>query len=82
LAAKPLCCWGRHCRPSEPLGTYEELARNAETVTFGDKSLKVIGLDDLIRIKKHLRRNKDLAAIIQLEALKQIREQEKGGSVP
>ncbi len=60
----------------EPIGTYDDLLPGAERVTLGDRSILVIGLDDLIRIKRHLRRPKDRDSLFQLEAIKRLREQE------
>jgi hypothetical protein len=40
----------------EPLGTYEDVLPQTETVTIAGHTVRVIGLDDLIRIKKHLGR--------------------------
>jgi len=37
---------------------------------------QVIGLDDLIRIKRHIKRPKDKESLLQLEAIKRLREQE------
>jgi hypothetical protein len=36
--------------------------------------IRTIGLDDLITIKRHISRPKDQAALLQLEALKRLRE--------
>jgi hypothetical protein len=36
----------------------------------------VIGLDDLIRIKRHLGRPNDRESLLQLEAIKRLRERE------
>jgi len=60
----------------EPIGTYEDLIPNAENVTIGDHRISVIGLDDLIRIKRHINRPKDRESLLQLEAIKRLREQE------
>jgi len=60
----------------EPIGTYEDLLPHAETVMIGDRPTRVIGLDDLIRIKRHLGRPKDRESLLQLEAIKRLREQE------
>ena len=61
----------------EPIGTYEDLISNAENVTSGDhRSAASIGLDDLIRIKRHVNRPKDRESLLQLEAIKRLREQE------
>ncbi len=57
----------------EPLGGYDELVGHAETIQFGDLSAKVIGLEDLIRIKEHLRRPKDRESLAQLLAIRKLR---------
>jgi predicted nucleotidyltransferase len=59
----------------EPLGSYDDLVQRAEKVSLGDVSVMVIGLEDLIAIKRHLRRPKDEATLFQLEALKRLRDQ-------
>jgi hypothetical protein len=58
----------------EPLGTYEALLPGATVIPAGDINLLTIGLDDLIAIKRHLRRPKDQAALAQLEAIKRTRD--------
>jgi predicted nucleotidyltransferase len=60
----------------EPLGTYEELAPRAERIAAGPVNLLTISLDDLIAVKKHIGRPKDQVALLQLEALKQLRGEE------
>jgi len=60
----------------EPIGTYENLLPGAERVAIEGRSVLTIGLDDLIRIKRHLGRPKDRDALFQLEAIKRLREQE------
>jgi hypothetical protein len=60
----------------EPIGTYEDLLPHAETMSLGGWPTRVIGLDDLIRIKRHLGRPKDRESLLQLEAIKRLREQE------
>jgi predicted nucleotidyltransferase len=60
----------------EPIGTYEDLLPHAETMMIGGRQTRVIGLDDLIRIKRHLGRPKDKSSLLQLEAIKRLREQE------
>ncbi len=47
-------------------------------VTFDGQPLRVIGLDDLIRIKEHIRRPKDQASLIDLLALRREREAGRG----
>ena len=60
----------------EPIGTYEDLLPHAETMSIGGRPTRVIGLDDLIRIKRHIGRPKDRESLLQLEAIKRLREQE------
>lgn len=60
----------------EPVGTYEDLFPGVQTVAMRDRRILVIGLDDLIRIKRHLGRPKDRESLLQLEAIKRIREAE------
>jgi predicted nucleotidyltransferase len=57
----------------EPFGGYDELIVRAERIDLGGIRVGVIGLDDLIAIKRHLNRAKDQAALVQLEALKRLR---------
>jgi predicted nucleotidyltransferase len=58
----------------EPLGTYEEIVGRAEAVQVGQLTLRCIGLDDLLTVKRHIRRPKDQAGLAQLEALKRLRK--------
>lgn len=60
----------------EPIGIYDDLLPHAETVSIGGRPTHVIGLDDLIRIKRHINRPKDRESLLQLEAIKRLREQE------
>jgi predicted nucleotidyltransferase len=60
----------------EPIGGYDELVAHVETVSIGGRPIQVIGLDDLIRIKRHINRPKDRESLLQLEAIKRLREQE------
>src|SRR5258706_5227667 len=60
----------------EPLGDFEKLAEHAENHPFGAIQLRVIALDDLITVKKHIRRVKDRESLMQLLAIKRIREEE------
>lgn len=63
----------------EPIGGYEELAKNAETMSFGNITIKVASLDDLIRIKQHVNRPKDCEALMHLLAIKRVRDEQAGG---
>lgn len=60
----------------EPIGTYEDVLPRTETMAMAGRSVRVIGLDDLIRIKRHLGRPKDRASLLELEAIKRLREEE------
>jgi predicted nucleotidyltransferase len=59
----------------EPIGDFEALAKRASTKSVGPLNLKVIDLDDLIRIKQHVNRPKDRDSLLQLLAIKKLREQ-------
>jgi hypothetical protein len=61
----------------EPFGTYDDLISRASEFDVGSARVKAIALDDLITIKKHIRRPKDQAALFQLEAIKRIRDEAK-----
>src|SRR5204862_8307090 len=63
----------------EPIGTYDDLLPHAETVIIGGRPTRVIGLDDLIRIKEHLGRPKDRESLLHLKAIKRLREQDGPG---
>jgi hypothetical protein len=60
----------------EPIGSYEDLLPHAEALEIGGRPTRVIGLDDLIRIKRHINRPKDRESLLQLEAIKRLRERE------
>jgi predicted nucleotidyltransferase len=62
----------------EPIGDFDALISNAETYSIGNLDLKTIGLDDLIRVKEHIRRRKDNESLFQLKAIKQIRAEGPG----
>jgi predicted nucleotidyltransferase len=57
----------------EPHGSYETLVSRAERYAVGGGEVKTISLDDLIRVKEHIRRPKDRQSLFQLKAIKQIR---------
>ncbi len=57
----------------EPLGGFEALVGQAETFRIGDCSVKVIGLDDLIKIKEYLGRPKDKDGLNHLRAIHRLR---------
>ena len=58
----------------EPIGGFEELERHAETIPIGDIDVKIIALEDLIRIKEHLGRPKDRDSLLHLQAIKRLRD--------
>lgn len=57
----------------EPIGDYDSLLLRAERHTFGGHEYNVIALEDLIRIKEHIRRPKDQESLFQLRAIRDIR---------
>jgi predicted nucleotidyltransferase len=59
----------------EPIGDYHALKKNAIQLNIGDMDISVIDLDDLIRIKQHVGREKDKGSLLQLLAIKKIREE-------
>lgn len=65
----------------EPIGEYPQLEASAQTYRVGGREFRVIDLDDLIRIKRHINRSKDRDSLYQLLAIKRIRE-EGGGDDP
>ena len=60
----------------EPVGTFDELLPRTDVVSIGGRPTRVIGLDDLIRIKRYIGRPKDRESLLHLEAIKRLREQE------
>jgi hypothetical protein len=60
----------------EPLGDYDAVNRHAVNYQIGPHQLKVISLDDLIRIKEHVGRSKDRESLLQLLAIKRLRQEE------
>jgi predicted nucleotidyltransferase len=61
----------------EPFGGYEALLPGSELLDAGGVTLRVMGLEDLITVKRHLRRPKDQAPLVQLEAIKRLRDEGK-----
>ncbi len=62
----------------EPLGDYEALMKNAEIFNTGKFDLKAISLDDLIRVKEHVGRQKDRDSLVQLHAIRKERHKGRG----
>ncbi|MCC6682719.1 MAG: hypothetical protein IT445_17600 [Phycisphaeraceae bacterium] len=59
----------------EPLGGYDDIIRNAVTMEIAGHDVKVISLDDLIRIKEHINRSIDRESLLHLRAIKQVRQE-------
>ena len=59
----------------EPLGNYDVLIQHAETYPLGGYQVRTISLDDLIRVKEHIRRPKDRDSLFQLQAIKRLRQE-------
>lgn len=58
----------------EPIGGYDESAVNAVEMQLGPWTVKVLSLDDLIRIKEHIQRPKDRDSLMHLLAIRKLRE--------
>ncbi len=59
------------------LGEFREVARDSLAVNFHGVSIRVASLDAIIRSKRASGRGKDLNALPELEALKQLRDSGK-----
>jgi hypothetical protein len=53
-----------------PIGTYAEVAAKAVTLALYERSCRVISLDDLIAVKRHVGRDKDRLVERELLALR------------
>jgi len=58
----------------DPIGGYDDFASRAEEIQIEGRSIRLLSLQDLITIKRHIRRPKDQAVLVQLEAIQQLRE--------
>lgn len=63
----------------EPIGGYDELAPHAELIRLGSLAVRVISLDDLLKIKRRLGRPKDQDALPHLEAIKRMQQEPERG---
>lgn len=54
--------------------TYATLVATAETMEVEDIQIRVVSLDDLIRMKRAAGRNKDLIEVENLSALREVRD--------
>jgi predicted nucleotidyltransferase len=59
----------------EPIGGFDQVNAKAANWKVGELNLRVIDLDDLIRIKQHINRPKDRESLYQLLAIKRLREE-------
>jgi predicted nucleotidyltransferase len=59
----------------EPIGEFDKLDQKASNYDVNGLELRVIDLDDLIRIKQHINRSKDRESLLQLLAIKKLREE-------
>lgn len=58
-------------RSVPPVGDFQRVASRAAEVSLFERSCRVIGLDDLIAVKRHVRRPKDLLVAGELEAVRE-----------
>ncbi len=58
----------------EPIGGYDQVLAHAEWYELNGLRIATISLDDLIRIKEHIGRPKDQAALVELRAIRDERE--------
>jgi predicted nucleotidyltransferase len=59
----------------EPIGPFETLDKTAETFDSAGLVIRTISLEDLIRVKQHIKRFKDSESLFQLLAIRKAREQ-------
>jgi hypothetical protein len=57
----------------EPLGDFEKVSAAAEDLPFGQRTVRALSVDALIRIKEHIRRSKDRESLDELRAIKRER---------
>ena len=60
----------------EGLGNYEKVKESSVLVEVEGIQLRVLSIDDLIRAKKAMNRPRDREAILQLRAIKKLKERE------
>ena len=53
------------------VGSFEEIAKRAGETSFGGKKVKVLSLDDLIKSKMIVGREKDKATVLELKVIKE-----------
>ena len=57
-------------RTCEPIGDYDRIHARAQTMELAGRSHEIIDIDDLIAIKEHVARPKDLITATQLRAIR------------
>jgi hypothetical protein len=57
----------------EPIGGYDDFAGRAETMEIEGRAIRILSLEDLITIKRHIGRPKDRPVLAQLEAIQRLR---------
>lgn len=60
------------------LGDYQKVRRTSELVKVRDTKLRVLSLDALIKAKKAMNRPRDKEALLQLKAIKKLKNKQKG----
>jgi len=69
----------------EPLGDFNRVNQRAVVIDFAGRPLRVIHIDDLIAVKRHIKRAKDSESLHQLLAIKRLIDEERdqsGGADP
>jgi hypothetical protein len=61
----------------EPIGSYETMLPASESYSIGEVEIRTIGLEDLIHIKQHIGRAKDRESLLQLLAIRAIRNEKR-----
>ena len=59
----------------EPLGDFDAIAKRAYLMVVGGLEIRVIHIDDLIAIKRHVGRAKDRESLLQLLAIKKLQSE-------
>jgi hypothetical protein len=60
------------------LGDYQKVRRASELIEVRNTKLRVLSLNALIKAKKAMNRPRDKEALLQLEAIKKLKNQQKG----
>ena len=58
------------------LGKYREVAEASEVIEIGGVAIHVLRLDSLIRAKKAMNRPRDKQALLELQSIKKLREEQ------